>query len=290
MSILSEAIQEAFYDTWIYDSFQEEIIERFTHQWGGLDAETFHQVLAKGQGKDRVFAIFALANLAPTDVVTLLSPFLESERREDRWASAISLGRLRDPRVFPLLQDLLLSSIEDYYKVVTMRGDTYAWYHQQRHSIALILGAWGNPQATPVLRHALQTVWQLEQQPGPFDGSWRGHLEEMHYLQDSLAYALGRLEAWGVLVHLGLPPSHLSLAMQHMILGYLRIKLIGIPGLLGFYKFDDEPLNPEIPVVDKRQFKTVLAQRFGLFEEEQDRFLLQVAHDFRKRHEEVIKK
>jgi HEAT repeats len=121
-----EIIQQAFYDTWIYDNgcYLEEV-DRFTQQWGSLDSEAFLRALSKGQGKERIFALFALGLQNLPGIVELFFPFLESDRPEERWASAISLGRLRQEQVFQLLQDLLLESTQDYLEVTEI-NDTYA--------------------------------------------------------------------------------------------------------------------------------------------------------------------
>jgi HEAT repeat protein len=61
-----------------------------------------------------VFALFALGNLAPPDIYSFLFPYVKSEVREVRWASALSLARLGDERVFQQLQSMLLEGIEEY--------------------------------------------------------------------------------------------------------------------------------------------------------------------------------
>ncbi len=290
-----EIIQQAFYDTWIYDNgcYLEEV-DRFTQQWGSLDSEAFLRALSKGQGKERIFALFALGLQNLPGIVELFFPFLESDRPEERWASAISLGRLRQEQVFQLLQDLLLESTQDYLEVTEI-NDAYAWYHHHRSSIALLLGAWGNPQATPVLRQTLQAIWQFEQQPGPLDSRWKSLMDDLHFLEDNLAYALGQLEAWGALLNLGLSPWHQRWAMQHMILGHLQVKLTGWPNLLGIYVYDDEvsdryPPSRGTAVVEKKQVKAVLARCFGLSEKEQAEFFLQLADVITERDEEAVTK
>jgi HEAT repeat protein len=57
---------------------------------------------------ERVFTLFLLGGLATPEARNVLLSFLDSSQRKERWASAISLGRLKEERVFPVLQALLL--------------------------------------------------------------------------------------------------------------------------------------------------------------------------------------
>lgn len=68
------------------------------------------RAVAEGQEDDRVFALFLLGTLATPEARNLLTSFLHSEHRKERWASAIALGRLKEERVFSLLQTFLLES------------------------------------------------------------------------------------------------------------------------------------------------------------------------------------
>src|SRR5713226_9315845 len=110
---LPQAIKQASSDTWIYQGDEDEFFH-FRERWGNFDRETLQRVLQEGHKREKVFALFALGYLAPPGVDLLLTPFLQSEQGMERWAGAISLGRRKDVRAFPLLQDLLLEGIFDY--------------------------------------------------------------------------------------------------------------------------------------------------------------------------------
>lgn len=137
------------------------------------------RAVTEGQEEDRVFALFLVGALATPEARELLSSFLASAHRKERWASAISLGRLKDERVFALLQTFLLegfsaseifASVKElqaaqeagrlYRRTLAERGRAecsetfwrvnehlqnidYEWYLRQRSECALVLGAWG---------------------------------------------------------------------------------------------------------------------------------------------------
>lgn len=264
-----EHIHRAFTDTWIHDGAEQEA-EYFFNKWGGYDQETLLEVLSEGTGKERVFVIFALASLGLPTLATLLFPYTSSEDREERWASCICLGRLQDERVFPLLLPLLTEGIEEYERLgkddSAALHEQYAWCNYHRESVALLLGAWGKREAVPALRHALQTVWQLEQCPGPFEGRWGYLYDDWHYFEWALSYTLGQLGAWGTLLYLGLSGAPLRLVMTYMMLGHLQIKLKGRPYYFvydvvrRFVAKDDAYANP---LVEKNQIRMLLTHQFG---------------------------
>lgn len=276
------AIEKASHDTFLWLD-EEEHVEKFHERWGGFDDETFVRVLdQKGKSQERVFALFALGHLATPGVASLLSPFLESSERMERWASAIALGRLKEERVLPSLQKMLLEGIGDHEEdgmekeQAQSLAHLYGWYNFRRSTVAEVLGALGNAQAVPALRHALGACWKLEQQPGPFrEGRWGYYSDYWHDFQDHLAYALGQLGAFGALLHLGLPESRLRIALTYLILGHLRVTAPEIflpdlvPGLRNF--------------LDEKAVMLVLAERFGLSEEEQVSHLDQLPHDAEER-------
>jgi len=66
------------------------------------------RALTEGDEESRVFALFLFGGLATLKARDLLISFLDSPHRKERWASAIALGRLKEERVFPLLQTFLL--------------------------------------------------------------------------------------------------------------------------------------------------------------------------------------
>lgn len=68
------------------------------------------RVVTEGREGDRVFALFLLGTLATPEARNLLTSFLNSEHRKEHWASAVALGRLKEERIFSLLQTFLLES------------------------------------------------------------------------------------------------------------------------------------------------------------------------------------
>ncbi len=110
-------IEQAFFDAWIEyaespDEEQEQRINTFEQQWGGLDIDAFKHALQEGNTSDRLVAIFAIGNLAYANTKELLIPFLSSSIRKERWASAIVLGEQKDEQVFALLGQLLMEKME----------------------------------------------------------------------------------------------------------------------------------------------------------------------------------
>ncbi|HZU69461.1 MAG TPA: hypothetical protein VFA09_19445 [Ktedonobacteraceae bacterium] len=159
--------------------------------------------------------------------------------------------------------------------------DAYAWYNAHRCSIASIFGDWGDSRLAPVLRHALRTCWELEQQPGPYGGRWGIIRDQWYELQDRLAYALGQLGAWGGLLNLALPPDRLRIAMIFQIVGSLQLHT-RVPGIGPLFFLSDWAATA-IGCADKSEVRSLLIQRFGLSEAEQTALLEQFPHDCERR-------
>src|SRR5437016_4529671 len=88
-------IRRAFFETWVQDEgIQQKVEERisaFAQKWGGIEVEAFKRALQNGQEWERIWALFALGYLTPTEGRELLLPFIDSPRSKERWASAIAL-------------------------------------------------------------------------------------------------------------------------------------------------------------------------------------------------------
>lgn len=113
----SDAIEQACFDTWLDEvdvPQREKEVDAFAERWGGFDPEALLRMLQKGNETEQLFAIFALGHLAPPDGEALLLPLLHAPSCKKRWASAIALGRWKDARAFPILQDLLLEDIAQH--------------------------------------------------------------------------------------------------------------------------------------------------------------------------------
>ncbi|MBO0783793.1 MAG: HEAT repeat domain-containing protein [Ktedonobacteraceae bacterium] len=269
---IAEVIWQAGRDTDPSRLASEDMVKAFQERWGDFAPETLRRALEHPTephvlwGWDfKVLALFALGYLAPAGIEEILTPFLQAEKRKERWATAIALGRLRDERVFPLLQELLVDGLSDALPTEDQIQD-YGWFLSQRWTIAGILGEWGNPQAIPALRQALGMCWHLEQRPAPFgDGSWKSLRNSWwHSYEDHLCYALGQLGAWGTLIGLDLDEVHLKIAMFYYALGTLGMTDRRIFNSLNMCKLWRVPekfqtgllqLGPHIQVNDPRVYE-----------------------------------
>ncbi len=271
-------IQQASEETGNWDP--EAFIRAFLQQWGDYTPETLKRAVQEGEGDDKIFAMTALGLLGSSEEDVLLIPYVQSENQRERWACTIALGRHRDERVFSLLQDMLVEGIFDF------NADVYEWLLARRCDIALILGAWGKPQAAPALRRCFWICWEIEQQPDPSGRRWdQDDRIYWHYLQDHLAYALGQLGAWGAICDLRLPASHLRITTIYMTLGTLQVNSPKIwdPVLAPLiFQQSSSPsnqralfsLNPLAPLLlEPEPVAQVLKERFGLSETEQVEYI-----------------
>ncbi|HLZ57193.1 MAG TPA: HEAT repeat domain-containing protein [Ktedonosporobacter sp.] len=255
------------------------ILEDFLQRWGGFTPEILARVLQEEQVPAfKTFALFAPGYLAPPEASSLLLPFLQSEKRHERWASAVSLGRLRNEQAFTLLQEMLLEGLSN--SSVASDEDTDFdddWYMARRFEIALLLGDGGNLAAVPVLRKAFATCWEIEIQPGNY--SYDHARRWWHPLQNSLAYALGRLEAWGALSTLQLPSAHLRMALLYFIFGVLHPPMHEDQRWGAIFEqprpFEKPYLYSDIynSLISLDQIRQVLKERFNFSEEEQVDYL-----------------
>jgi hypothetical protein len=272
------------YHPGLHSRSEEEIVQRFLWQWEdypsplpppweqfvdrGRDYEKrtaqdiftiLQRTVTKGDEEDRVFALFLIGGLATPEARDLLNSFLTSEHRKERWASAIALGRLKDERVFALLQTFLLEGFfareifangEElqvaqeacrlYRRTLKEQGQAelphiywrvseqlesmdYEWFLRQRSECALILGAWGNPVVVPKLCEALQAVWKMEQDWPDYEGQDEEGPNIWFFFQDRLAFALGQCGAWEALSAFSFPENHLLIARIYLILGTLQV-------------------------------------------------------------------
>jgi hypothetical protein len=156
-----------------------------------LDLEHFRLALKDGVGDEQVLAIFALGLTATAEAAGLIAPFLYQVSRRQRWASAICLGLMKDPRAFPVLETLLLDGLDfEEYRRAYQEEDwdhlfeldwcgTFRW-----HGIQCLEG-WKTPSLLPTLKQAFAALWRMQQYPRPFMFA-----QVANY--DALAYALGR--------------------------------------------------------------------------------------------------
>src|SRR5579859_2865819 len=131
----------------------EEAIESFAKRWGGLDDNTFQNVLQEAKGRDRLVAIFAIGLRSLPQATTLLAPFLESTNQLERCAAACCLAMKHDERALPVLEEFLLCEPPTDEQGRPAPGADI-WYDSYRADIARLLATWGPPSVVPVLRKA----------------------------------------------------------------------------------------------------------------------------------------
>lgn len=266
-------ITKAFQDFY-YVGTEEEMIEVFASRWGGLDLETFERVLERGQGRDRAIAIFALGYSDMPEVPTLLLPFLSSPYRQERWASAVCLEQMQEEQAFPVLKHILLEEVFDLPSTSEMHLDEeIRWYEGQRGRVALQLAQWNDHSMVPLLRQALRASWLREHE-------WKSRFMYRHsgpYSEDAIAFALGKLGAFGALSHLDVPQARLHLALIHLVLGYLYTR--------GYrYKHIIMELGKKTAL--GREVARVLKERFGYSEAEAEESIEQFLTDYLARPRE----
>jgi hypothetical protein len=247
---MPEYITKAFMAFYEYGT-EEEPIEEFASRWGGLDLDIFTHVLEVGQGEDKLIALFALGYSGQPEARGRLLPFLQSQVRIERWASALCLGEVKAEQALPVLENMLQEGLFDEEVPDISTGDDAMWYEEHRVRVAYLLGEWGNPGVVPFLRQALQASWQREQQV-----TAPSYLHFYYGCQDALAYALGKLGAFGALLHLELPQSRLYIALIYIVLGHLYTSK--------GYGYFDVPWQLLTSQGLRADMLQVLEQRFGL--------------------------
>jgi len=296
-------IKRAFLHAWIEynqlpDEEMEERIRSFEQWWGGLDIDAMKRALQEGNEEDRLVALFMLGYLAYDETKELLAPFLASPVRKERWASAIIFGSYQDERAFALVGELLIEHLEPFSPPIdenkirhlvfevqerarALYGSLkvwerfahpglvqrwlnleasrreYEWCMLHLHTILDILADWNNPRAVPVLRQALQKCWYIEAYA-------QGSLPDLHQLENTLAYMLGRLGALYALEGLEireLPPSAFKLARMFLVFGWLGVSLRSL-----YLYHGNLTLLINSGTLDPDQVTQVLQEQFGLDE------------------------
>lgn len=266
---LEDVVDRAFACLY-WEEAGDEQVEAFASRWGGLELEHFRQALQNGEGDDQVLAMFALGLTATVEAADLLVPFLSQGLRRQRWASALCLSLMHDPRVFAVVEELLLDGLdgEEYAQALQERDwdllfeldwcGVMRWYEIQ------LLEHWETPTLCVTLKQAFAALWQMQQYP---------HIYRFAQAEtyDALAYALGQRDDFTIVDELDLPPAHRALAMLYLALGHLHLSAGGSTGLMLL----PGPLVglPSRLVSDKAWQEAVageLASRFGLSTEEQE--------------------
>ena len=250
----------------LYQSpFGEAFIAAFVRTWGNFETDTLVRVLGRGAEEERLFSIFALG-FTP-QAREQLRPFLRSLKPLERWASALSLGRMKEDQALAVLLEMLTEFFPPHEQY---RSDTtFEWrYDIWRCHIPSLLMAWKSPRLASALRSALQRVLSIVQAQTPADvhklpqGTYHALLSEWNRYQDELVYALGRLGAFGALVGLEGASVFLSRWIVHLVMGSLH-------DAYPYVTITQWSQQPEL----YQAVVSTLEHRFGLTQEERDLYL-----------------
>jgi hypothetical protein len=249
-----------------YGGQYEQALDSFAQRWGGLDVEAFTHALEKGSSEEKALALFALSYSDAPQAQTALYAHLEASEPMERWASALCLGERKDERGLPVLTSLLEEFLPPRMHPLEREGGLY---HFWRMKAASLLGEWERSDLAPILRHALDKAWRIEQA----DQADRKHV--WHSYQDELVYALGRLEAFGALAGFSLPIPRLQVWIVLLSCGSLQARM----------HYGDLLTQMQMNQELKEKVAKVLEQRFGLSAEEQTSYIENYADAYFRRME-----
>lgn len=212
--------------------------------------------------------------------VFLASPGSGSEGLSmERWASAICLGLIKDPRALPALESLLLDGLdlEEYIQIYQGEDqaliDDQTWYGVYRWHAVQLLEGWDSPTLLSTFTQTFAALWQIQQHLLPFD--W---IEVGNY--DVLAYALGQRGDLMFLSALEVPREFRNVAMIYLVLGSIQARAPGFGGLTGLVGFVHEMIVNDTL---QQAVAAELASHFGLSLAEQEESLSHFYDDARFR-------
>jgi len=199
------------------------------------------------------------------------APLLGDADTERRWLSALYLGTIKDERALPVLWEMLAGPAPPGRALET-RAERWLRSRLEgahRHAITLV-GAFGDPRATPALRGALQAALAHEQAlvppaaEAPDNERWgyEDALRLLEYERQAIVYALGRVGAFGAVLGLEGSEEQAELWRVQLALGSLHGRYSLAP-ILRFIQ--DAALTADV--------REVLAHQFGLGPAEQARHL-----------------
>lgn len=204
----------------------EETLERFASHWGGLDLDHFRMAIERGEGEEQVLAIGVLDRIVGPDATELLLPFLSQGPRQQRWMSALCLGRRHDPLALPALEVLLLDGLtEEEYEHAQEEEQRLSYdlreelteCNSKRWEVVKPLAPWESPSLVATLKQTFATLWQRQQQhPGLH------HDRGANF--DAIAYELGRRGDFSLVFPDDFPEPHRRLAHLFLALGWLGME------------------------------------------------------------------
>lgn len=239
-----EYIDRAF-RSYYYGGQYEDAIESFAQRWGGFDAQSIARVLMQGTEEDKAVGLFILGYSDMPGAREKLLPYLQSVQPMERWVSALCLGEMKEEKALPVLISMLDEFLPPRMHPFERDGGLY---HFWRTRIAYLFGEWGKNDLAPILRHALEKSWNIEQVDSAY------HKQVWHDYQDELVYALGRLGAFGALAGFSLPEARLDLWMVILSCGSLQAR----------QRYSDLLTQLQINEELKAEVAQVLEHRFGL--------------------------
>lgn len=240
----------AFY----YGGDYERERDAFAERWHGFDTEALTRAFEGGTPEEKAVALFALSASQSPNTQALLDAALEGSEPTVQWASALCLAERKDERALPVLLSFFEDMLPPRLHPLEREGGLY---HFWRMKAASLLADWRRKEVIPALRQALDTAWRLEQA----DIIDRKHV--WHDYQDELVYALGRLEAFGILAGFSLPAPRLQFWMILLACGSLQARS----------RYGDLLTHVQINETLKGEIAQVLEQRFGIPDKEQQAYI-----------------
>jgi hypothetical protein len=287
---IARAVRRACFRVWMGQG-QDPWREQFVQRWKPFTQEALVRALREAEGEERACALFAIGYVAFPGGELLLQPFLHSSNQLERWASALTLGEVRNPLALPVLEQLLIEGLHEIDVCDPYTKHFLPWNMEYRREAALLIAKWGNLPAVPVLRRALRTCWEIDQKCDQEDGASLPFWDELLTLEDYLAYALGQMEAWGACFGLGLPTERECIALFLLVLGSLHLDekttdihlYLGQPCLIGVpFNLTRMPLKAFTTI--QGPIAHVLQHRYGFSEQEQEQLREQLVHAIAQRY------
>ncbi len=254
-------------------------VRAFISHWGALDQEeVLARVLSSGEDEEKHLAICIVGESDFPQARTLLLPFLQSNDAKARWLSALYLGQRKEAVARPTLMTMLTEFLPTE-EAPTLVADQ-SWFDQIRGGAIFALLLWEEVFLALAFRRALLVSVNGEQFLPTHPVRRRILLLDWYGYQDALCYALGRRGVFGALIGIPLSPRRQRIAMVNMVRGYKQVDARLLGSELAFGWEQESELRTSV--------KAVLAQYFGLSEEEQNAYLDNYSWDLSERERALI--